>query len=157
MASYVLKRKTYAQEEQQEEKKKSSGLGKKLLAGAAIAGGTLFAAKKGAFGANTQMKVNDKLGQLGGKISQLGAKRNSGFLSNIGDKAMMSAASDYKSGAIKSNTRSLNQAVNQWNNRSGVQKFTGGDALNNTISNKANLRAEKAVSNRMNTWLGGNK
>lgn len=156
MAIYILTRKTYATPAQnQQEGKKKSSLGKKLAIGAAVAGGTLLAAKKGAFGAKAQMGINNRLGQLGGKISQYGSKHNSGLLSKVGDKTMMSAANDFKAGAVKSNTNSLNRAVSKWNGREGVKKIATGDALTSRINNKANLRAENLTSAKMDSWLGG--
>lgn len=111
MAKYILKRKTFSEE------KKGMGLGTKLALGAAAVGGGLYAAKKGAFGANIQMKTGRGMMNLGMK--------NSGA-NTMADAAFKKASSNAKLGDTFKNMST--EEVSAWKSKT-ADKFKNADKL----------------------------
>lgn len=120
-STFVLKRKTFAEDQNQQ--KKGSGLGKKLAIGAGTIGTaalSFYGARKGAFGNNIMKSANNLYGRAGGWLSRNGA-------TNMGNSMMKGASKDYEKATtelLKKNAKDMGKTITDQQAVQGAQKAT---------------------------------
>ena len=163
MATYILKRKTFAEEDQSQ--KKGMGLGTKLALGAAAVGGAFLGAKHGAFGAKAQNWTGKQMMNAGfvksgantrAKAALTNAKKNDSLVSKFnlgteaGDKKFLENTSkkfqNIKSDATQTKIQNFQKGIQDGKYTSAKQRKA------NVVQTQRTAETQKRVGdNFMNT------